>query len=760
QLIAIGEVYYSAPAIFLLEYPALRILRVLRGGAARGYSNLCFNAEGDKLASVACDPDYMLTLWDWAEEKIILRINFKLAAHHTSVQDVYKVEFAPGGDGNLTTAGMGHIKFWRMASTFTGIKLQGFLGKFGASELTDIAAFLQLPDGKVLSSTETGNLLLWDGGFIKCELSEKGRKPCHDGRVEQIMMVENEVYTAGEDGFVRVWDFETIDNAEGTAAGAGAGGPNASSSGPLQPRIFEMEFLDEFQIGKDVKIKTLARHPTIQSEYLVQDAQGFLFRLDVQKRSVERLLSFHSGAIAAADCSPLRHSLLSLGSDGTLRLHDYIEKRTLMRTRFSNSGTVLTYLPEPLDGRGCTFAAGFSDGVLRIMSHQAIYDVSNVELKLHFAFKPHKGAIVCIGFSQDGAFFATGGEDKTVFFFKVAVTAVDDASQAVAFSRSTVHVTPIGFVELDSVAACVSFSPDNHLRNLEEASAQRSVEGSQEIGSGSNVSGSGSLGDDEDSLMKRRRVLITQRDGALQWLTVPSTELVDTRVSFQMDTKVLDARRWRLETPQPKREEGEPKDGANGNTNEKGTADPIPAPATAEGKANAGEEDDQVRLLSALRRSRGLVVTGDSPVSLVLYLEVHRTAFCDLKISPSGKYLIAGTIDGMAIVRKLNIKDMMLKDWKLGHETYEHQSKALQQQASDVEAERRAVIENSQDSVKDESGTYWLGQAHDCDKGRLNSVMMSFDDALFCSAGGDGGLFVWRVTSQEIESNRGNEPLL
>lgn len=67
----------------------------------------------------------------------------------------------------LPRAGQGHIRFWRMASTFTGLKLQGAIGKFGNVELSDVAAFVELPDGKVLSSTETGELLLWDGGLIK-----------------------------------------------------------------------------------------------------------------------------------------------------------------------------------------------------------------------------------------------------------------------------------------------------------------------------------------------------------------------------------------------------------------------------------------------------------------------------------------------------------------------------------------------------------------------------------------------------------------
>ena len=44
---------------------------------------------------------------------------------------------------------------------------QGQLGKFGNVELSDVVAFLEMPDGKVLSSTESGEMLMWDGGLIK-----------------------------------------------------------------------------------------------------------------------------------------------------------------------------------------------------------------------------------------------------------------------------------------------------------------------------------------------------------------------------------------------------------------------------------------------------------------------------------------------------------------------------------------------------------------------------------------------------------------
>lgn len=61
--------------------------------------------------------------------------------------------------------------------------MQGLIGKFGAVELSDVAAFVEMPDGKVLSTTETGELLMWDGGLIKVLLLRPGKRPCHDGAV-------------------------------------------------------------------------------------------------------------------------------------------------------------------------------------------------------------------------------------------------------------------------------------------------------------------------------------------------------------------------------------------------------------------------------------------------------------------------------------------------------------------------------------------------------------------------------------------------
>jgi len=91
-----------------------------------------------------------------------------------------------------------------MSHTFTGLKLQGHLGKFGKKEISDIDGYKELPSGKVLSGCEWGNLLLWDGGICKVEISRRNKKKCHNGSIQQIIYDEGEIMTIGVDGYIRV----------------------------------------------------------------------------------------------------------------------------------------------------------------------------------------------------------------------------------------------------------------------------------------------------------------------------------------------------------------------------------------------------------------------------------------------------------------------------------------------------------------------------------------------------------------------------
>ena len=185
QYICVAEVGAEGapPAAYLYEYPSLRLYRVLRHGTERAYTAVCFNVLGDKVASVGAFPDFMLTVWNWKQEQITLRSK-------AFAQEVFNVSFSPRTDGLLVTSGMVHIRFWKMAHTFTGLKLQGEMGKFGTVDLSDISGYIELPDGKVVSTTETGRLLVWEGGLIKTEVQRPGGVPIHAGTIDSIVIDE------------------------------------------------------------------------------------------------------------------------------------------------------------------------------------------------------------------------------------------------------------------------------------------------------------------------------------------------------------------------------------------------------------------------------------------------------------------------------------------------------------------------------------------------------------------------------------------
>lgn len=434
KYIAIGNKGYQ-PKIYIYNYPAMTISKVLSGGAERGYASLSFNAEGDKLASVATSPDYILTIWEWQEEKLGL---------HTKAfgQDVFNVKFSLDDDRRLTTSGTGHIRFWKMAATFTGMKLQGYIGKFGKVELSDISAFIELPDGKVISGTETGSLLCWEGNFIKCRFIMVGGKSCHTGDVTFVEFDRKErcVITASLDGYIRWWSFDAIDTAEVDAdvsidfelmpvaeyyLGDGVGVRSMTDSGVIKDyRFFLMldtngvmsilKFPLMFTDGGDLANLCDAVQSLKDPEILKVGGRVPSPGLDLNP-SKKLLSDFHAGAINNMDISPVGHIAATAGSDGTIRFWDYCNRTIIASRKFACQVTSLCWVPADLNSEGNTVMAGFEDGIVRMLKIGT--ENGNATINRKMAFKPHNGSVLDIAFNVESNVLATTGEDGIIFFF-------------------------------------------------------------------------------------------------------------------------------------------------------------------------------------------------------------------------------------------------------------------------------------------------------------------------------------------------------
>lgn len=251
--------------------------------------------------------------------------------------------------------------------------MQGALGKFGAVELSDVSAWVELPSGKVLSGSECGSLLLWDDALVKAVVTRPGGAPCHDGAVEALMLDEasGTVVSGGADGVLRLWRVDAFDEApdSGTSLAAGApdsskGGPDGSSSGrsagcsssgeragggegsdsvPVTPAacpatpaiggcaVHEVPSapLCEVVLPSGSRVRCLV--PLSSRVWLVVDAAGGLLCVSVPSDttdpggySVMRLLACTAGAIAGLVALPGCPIAVTASADGVVCARDYM----------------------------------------------------------------------------------------------------------------------------------------------------------------------------------------------------------------------------------------------------------------------------------------------------------------------------------------------------------------------------------------------------------------------------------------------------
>eukprot|EP00958_Prasinococcus_capsulatus_P003259 scaffold302_cov397-Prasinococcus_capsulatus_cf.AAC.7 len=402
----------ARPNVYIYGYPNVRVIQTLQGGSERGYSAAVFSSDGTQLATVGSFPDFWLTVWDVARGEIRLRCK-------AFSREVTRVSFSEFHEGHMTTSGTGHVRFWRIAETFTGLKLQGDVGKFGSVEISDVAGFAELPNGKVLSGTESGSLLLWEGCLIEAEVTRTGGRRCHDGMIEVVQLQHSHVLTAGMDGYIRKWDLTLLDTTR-----------LADSAHTL-----EINPLEEIQLGAGVMIKALV---TEDDYWIVQDEAGSLLRISLPTYSTSTLRQFHSGPINGVDTSPVSHLAASAGEDGSIRLIDYRAGRIVYKRTFNAPATSVLWLPSEDDPYARTVLAGFADGVIRTLLR------CSDAWKLTKVMKPHTKAVVDIALSPDYTCLASAAEDSRVFFF-----------------NANAGFQPIGYAVTPAPVTCIAWSPSS-----------------------------------------------------------------------------------------------------------------------------------------------------------------------------------------------------------------------------------------------------------------------------------------------------------
>ncbi|OWZ09547.1 Avirulence (Avh) protein [Phytophthora megakarya] len=454
EFFAVGEKGVK-PNISIYRYPQLTVSHVLRNGTERAYASVEFSKNGETLASVGSAPDFLLTVWNWRDEQTVLRCK-------AFGQDVFSVRFAPTDSGFLATSGVGHIRLWKMAATFTGLKLQGDIGKFGKSELSDIEAFCVLPDKKVLSGTERGVLLLWDGNFIKCEILTSRRHLPHTGTINVVDYDEDDghIVTAGKDGYVRFWSFDSIDSADVAA----------DENVALVPMKRQVLVQPQMDIRAVVKEET--------GRYLLQDGVGGVHLLLLSGNDEHQIVLDYipndTGRATGLACSPYEHLAATSGEDGGVRAWDYVSGLCLMTVfpeqTFSDeqqnssdhatlvAATTIAWVPNsvavvndhlPVSRQ---VAVGFDDGLVRVL----LMDVVHRAWVLTNVFKPHSKRVTCMAYSHSGSFFVSASADGTFFLFQVV-----PSTKSSKFSKYQSEYEPYGFQRVAATVVAICWRDDD-----------------------------------------------------------------------------------------------------------------------------------------------------------------------------------------------------------------------------------------------------------------------------------------------------------
>lgn len=428
------------PSIYIRSFPDFDVVKRLKGGAEYGYACMDVSLDGKRVCSVGMRPDYTLVVWDFDTETILLQA--KAFGH-----DVYRVCFSPydKNGGRIVTSGVGHIRFWEMANTFTGVKLKGTIGKFGKADLSDIHCFAELPSGKVLTGSEAGYLLLWEEGYVKCRfvskdkvatdqdgsliIEERNGLYIHEGGtfVVKVLLEENAILTAGADSCLRWWDLQSIECAQ------------METYGSLDVQIFPLR---EFSIHKSCFINKVDIYidGSQMNSMLISDANGSLVKFIVDDHGVEVLDIFHSKKIASITMSPMEYMVATAGMDGKVLVWNIAKNQALSQLSLGSPCSVIQWIPIRTDISGRTIVVGFDDGCLRVLQ------INQSKLRCLHVTKPHTKDVTCIEFTEIGSNVLSSGGDELIFIHTIQI------------SGDIVALKPIGCIKTSGVATSISFS--------------------------------------------------------------------------------------------------------------------------------------------------------------------------------------------------------------------------------------------------------------------------------------------------------------
>uniref|UniRef100_A0A1B0C1N8 Uncharacterized protein n=1 Tax=Glossina palpalis gambiensis TaxID=67801 RepID=A0A1B0C1N8_9MUSC len=289
-----------------------------------------------------------------------------------------------------------------------------------------------LADENDITGCEWDNMLLWETGLIKFEITCKRRKPCNTKHINNYGR-----WWSDYSGYVHVCFWETIDTADP----------------PDEDRFVETEPIYEFYVRKceNRAVQKIKLFDNKDFGYYMMDGLCGIWYCELNPREVQKpSCKLYSCKIVAAQVSSILPLLVTLGEDGKISMYDFDAKILLLQNEFDNASTDLIWFNERISLSGMDLVASFEDVVIR-QTYVDLKAQSTPTIHLTRAIKAHTAAVTKMTASSRNSLLVTGAADRTIFVYNF----IERHERL-----DCVHLHPMGFMQFDAIPSSFNWKDE------------------------------------------------------------------------------------------------------------------------------------------------------------------------------------------------------------------------------------------------------------------------------------------------------------
>lgn len=318
--------------IIVYACPAMDIIQAWPNVDKKAIKFLSFSPTGDLLAAQSIAPEYEITVWKWKEATIHIQLK------STFCDSINGMHFSSTNDRTLYAGGVKHLHCWDIVRTFTGLKLLHTYGSFGKYKDCEVLCIHPENSGRVLTNCDWGNILVWQNGEVRFEISGKNRRACHQKTITQIHVRGEYLYTIGLDKFIRIWFWD----------------PMAFLALSEDERFIELEVTYEFRIPSNVQfIDDRNLEFVIDEEdgciFYIHDGGGVIWKCVVDAEytvhDIDVVFRSSSRDVIDTSISPCNTRIATLDKKGVFCIYEVDSGEMLCHQRFHTKATAMTWCP-------------------------------------------------------------------------------------------------------------------------------------------------------------------------------------------------------------------------------------------------------------------------------------------------------------------------------------------------------------------------------------------------------------------------------